>query len=124
PLGNTAPPSGLRATENRAFEANIRANHPDFKFYTSEHNNGHEANRCKNGNYTPGDMHSPSGKEIWRQWQVQYTGKARGPCWIVRVPKDIIWGHGGKTLTPKPMKAPRTPVHTAEGGQASSAASD
>jgi len=147
PLGNTAPPSGLRATENRAFEANIRANHPDFKFYTSEHNNGHEANRCKNGNYTPGDTHSPSGKEIWRQWQFQYTGNARVPCWIVRVPKDIIWGHGGlwsdnsvamlaalfrmefplvggKTLTPKPIKAPRTPVHTAEAGPVPSETSD
>jgi hypothetical protein len=24
-----------------------------------------------------------------------YTGNARVPCWIVRVPKEIIWGHGG-----------------------------
>ena len=27
--------------------------------------------------------------------EVEYTGNARIPCWIVRVPKDIIWGHGG-----------------------------
>jgi len=25
----------------------------------------------------------------------EYTGNARVPCWIVRVPKDIIWEHGG-----------------------------
>jgi hypothetical protein len=24
-----------------------------------------------------------------------HTGNARVPCWIVRVPKEIIWGHGG-----------------------------
>ena len=44
-----APPSGLRATENRAFEANIKQNHPDFSFYTSEHNDGHEGSFCHNG---------------------------------------------------------------------------
>ena len=27
--------------------------------------------------------------------QFVYTGNARVPCWIVRVPKEIIWGHGG-----------------------------
>ena len=54
------------------------------------------------------------------------------PCWIVRVPKDIIWGHGGlwsdnsvamlgalfriqfplaggKVSLPKPITAPKRP---------------
>jgi hypothetical protein len=31
----------------------------------------------------------------WRRWQFVFTGNARVPCWIVRVPKEIIWGHGG-----------------------------
>jgi len=95
PLGDTGPPPGLRATENRAFEANIKQNHPDFSFYTSEHNDGHEKNFCRNGEYSPGAVHPPTGKEIWRRWKFEYTGNARIPCWVVRVPKDIIWGHGG-----------------------------
>ena len=131
PLGETAPPTGLKATENRAFEANIRQNHPDFSFYTSEHNNGHDGNVCHDGDYTPGTVHPPTGKEIWRRWQFQYTGNARVPCWIVRVPKDIIWEHGGlwsdnsvamfgalfrmefplgpggMVVPPKPIKAPK-----------------
>src|SRR5205823_3087735 len=41
-LGETAAPPGLRASENRAFEANVKQNHPDYTFYTSEHNDGHE----------------------------------------------------------------------------------
>jgi len=132
PLGETSPPSDLRATENRAFEANIKQNSPDFSFYTSEHNDGHEGNSCRNGEYTPGDVRSPTGKELWRKWKFQYTGNARVPYWIVRVPKDIIWGHGGlwsdnsiamlgalfrmefplaggKVATPKPVTAPRSP---------------
>jgi hypothetical protein len=40
PLGDANPPDGLKATENRAFEANIIRNHPDYSFYTSEHNDG------------------------------------------------------------------------------------
>jgi|SRR5690348_8597168 hypothetical protein len=48
----TAPP-GLRATDNRAFEANIKENHPNYTFYTSEHNDGHEDRFCRNGNYNP-----------------------------------------------------------------------
>ena len=95
PLGETAPPSGLRAIENRAFEANIKQNHPDFSFYTSEHNDGHEKSFCHNGEYTPGDVHPPTGKELWRKWKFEYSGNARVPYWVVRVPKDIIWGHGG-----------------------------
>jgi hypothetical protein len=132
-LGETSAPSGLRATENRAFEANIRDNRPDFTFYTSEHNDGHEANFCHDGQYSPGKIHPPTGKELWRKWKFEYTGNARIPCWVVRVPKDIIWGHGGlwsdnsvamfgalfrmefplsnegKVTTPKPVKAPRAP---------------
>jgi hypothetical protein len=48
-----------------------------------------------NGNYNPDEVRPPSGKEIWRRWQFVFTGNARVPCWIVRVPKEIIWGHGG-----------------------------
>jgi hypothetical protein len=137
PLGQISPPQGLRTTENRASEANARENHPDLRFYTSELNDGHEKNFCRNGSYTPGEIRPATGKEMWRQWQFVYSGNARIPCWIVRVPKDIIWGHGGlwsdnsvamltalfriefplvggKSLTPKPIKAPSTPVHTAQ----------
>src|SRR5258708_37666352 len=95
PRGETGPPSGLRATENRAFEANITRNHPDYSFYTSEHNDGHENQFCRNGNYNPDEIRPPTGRELWRRWQFVYTGNARVPVWVVRVPKDIIWGHGG-----------------------------
>ena len=131
PLGETSPPSGLRATENPAFEANIRENHPDFTFYTSEHAEPNGDTFCRNGDYTPGEVH-PSAAQVWRRWKFEYTGNARIPCWIVRVPKDIIWGHGGlwsdnsvamlaalfriefplvggKISTPKPVTAPTTP---------------
>ena len=37
----------------------------------------------------------PTGKEVWRKWKFEYSGNARVPYWVVRVPKDIIWGHGG-----------------------------
>ncbi len=132
PLGETSAPEDLRATENRAFEANIRDNHPDYTFYTSEHNDGHEKGSCKNGDYTPGQTRAETGKETWRKWKFVYTGNARVPCWIVRVPKDIIWGHGGlwsdnsvamlgalfriqfplaggKVSLPKPITAPKRP---------------
>src|SRR3984893_4428805 len=95
PLGETSPPSGLRANENRAFEANIKENHPDYSFYTSEHNDHHEDHFCHNGSYNPDEFRPSTGREIWRRWQFVYTGNARVPCWIVRVPKEIIWGHGG-----------------------------
>jgi hypothetical protein len=95
PRGETSPPPGLRATENRAFEANIKENHPDYSFYTSEHNDGHEERFCHNGSYNPDELRPSTGKEIWRRWQFVYTGNARVPCWITRVPKKIIWGHGG-----------------------------
>jgi hypothetical protein len=37
----------------------------------------------------------PTGNELWQRWQFVYPGNARVPCWTVRVPKEIIWGHGG-----------------------------
>jgi hypothetical protein len=37
----------LKSQENRAFEANLRENHPDYIFYTSEHNDGHENRFCQ-----------------------------------------------------------------------------
>jgi hypothetical protein len=95
PLGDTTAPPGLRAADNRAFEANILQNHPDYSFYTSEHNDGHEDRFCHNGNYNPDEVRPPTGRELWRRWQFVYSGNARVPCWVVRVPKDIIWGHGG-----------------------------
>jgi hypothetical protein len=95
PLGEASPPENLRAPVNRAFEANILVNHPDYSFYTSEHNNGHEDKFCRGAEYKPDEMHPGTSNEIWRKWQFVYTGNARVPFWIVRVPKDIIWGHGG-----------------------------
>jgi hypothetical protein len=95
PLGDTTAPPNLMAKDNRAVDANVRVNHPDYSFYTSEHNDGHEDRFCVNGNYNPDEARPPSGKEIWRRWQFVFTGNARVPCWIVRVPKEIIWGHGG-----------------------------
>jgi hypothetical protein len=95
PLGEAAPPPGLRASENRAFEANVLENHPDYSFYTSEHNDGHEDSFCRGADYNPIEIRPGTGNEIWRRWQFVYTGNARVPFWIVRVPKEIIWGHGG-----------------------------
>jgi hypothetical protein len=51
PLGTASPPPGLMVTENRAFEANILQNHPDYSFYTSERNDGHENRFCHNGDW-------------------------------------------------------------------------
>jgi hypothetical protein len=95
PLGDANPPPNLRATQNRAFEANLRENHPDYSFYTSEHNDGHEDSYCRNGKYDPDQAHPSTAGELWRRWQFVYTGNARVPCWIVRVPKEIIYEHGG-----------------------------
>ena len=93
--GEVPAPTGLRATENRAFEANIKQNHPDFSFLTSEHNDGHEEKLLSGWGYSPGSsIHRPE-KRLWRKWKFEYTGNARIPIWVVRVPKDIIWGHGG-----------------------------
>ena len=95
PRGEAAPPAGLRATQNRALEANILQNHPDYTFYTSERNDGHADPYCRDGNYNPDAFRSTTKPEVWRKWQFVYTGNARVPCWIVRVPKEIIWEHGG-----------------------------
>jgi hypothetical protein len=95
PLGDASPPPGLGATENRAFEANIRQNHPDYSFYTSGHNPGSEDRYCRNGTYDPNLFPQSIGNELWRRWQFVYSGNARVPVWVVRVPKEIIWGHGG-----------------------------
>src|SRR3984893_1793249 len=95
PLGEATAPPDLRAQENRAFEANIRQNVQDQIFYTSDRNDGHENRFCRNGSYNPDDVRPSTGKELWRRWQFVYSGNARIPCWIVRVPKNIIWGHGG-----------------------------
>ena len=63
--------------------------------YTSERNDGHEDRFCRDANYNPSAVRPPTGRELWWRWQFVYTGNARVPCWIVRVPKDIIWGHMG-----------------------------
>jgi hypothetical protein len=95
PLGATTAPSGLSTYENRAFEANIRQNVRGRSFFTSEKNNGHEKQFCRGPDYNPDETRPPTGNEDWRRWEFVYSGNARVPCWIVRVPKDIIWGHGG-----------------------------
>jgi hypothetical protein len=95
PLGEASPPPGLQGTQNRAFEANILRNHPDYSFYTSEHNDGHENQFCRNGSYNPDEVRQPTGRELWRRWKFEYSGNARVPCWVVRVPKEIIFEHGG-----------------------------
>jgi hypothetical protein len=83
------------ASENRAFGANILQNHPDYSFYTSERNDGHGDRFCRNGEYDPDEARRSTAQELWRRWQFVYTGNARVPCWIVRVPKEIIRGRGG-----------------------------
>jgi hypothetical protein len=95
PLGEATAPSGLSTYENRAFEANVRQNVHGRIFLTSEKNNGHEKQFCKGPDYNPNETRPPTGNEDWRRWEFVYSGNARVPCWIVRVPKDIIWGHGG-----------------------------
>ncbi len=95
PLGEATPPSGLKTYENRAFEANLRQNVRGRTFFTSEKNNGHEKQFCRGPDYNPDETRPPTGNEDWHRWEFVYTGNARVPCWIVRVPKEIIWGHGG-----------------------------
>jgi hypothetical protein len=94
-LGEATAPSGLNTYENRAFEANVRQNVHGRTFLTSEKNNGHEKPFCRGPDYNPDETRPPTGNEDWRRWEFVYSGNARVPCWIVRVPKDIIWGHGG-----------------------------
>jgi len=95
PQGEVAPASTSSGSQNRAFEANVSHNHPDYSFYTSEQNDGHEQKFCTDDKYNPDATRPPTGKEIWRRWKFEYTGNARTPCWVVRVPKEIISGHGG-----------------------------
>src|SRR5262245_11897900 len=95
PLGGTTAPAGLSTYENRAFEANVRQNVSGRTFLTSEKNDGHEKQFCRGPDYNPGEMRPATGNEDWQRWQFVYSGNARVPCWIVRVPKEIIWGHGG-----------------------------
>ena len=45
--------------------------------------------------YNPDAIKPAPEKEVWRKWEIVYTGNARVPFWIVRVPKEIISGHGG-----------------------------
>ncbi len=45
--------------------------------------------------YDPNKIKEATGNEVWRKWEIVYTGNARVPFWIVRVPKEIISGHGG-----------------------------
>ena len=45
--------------------------------------------------YNPDAIKPAPKKEVWRKWEIVYTGNVRVPFWIVRVPKDIISGHGG-----------------------------
>ena len=52
-------------------------------------------NSVRGPEYNPNETRPPTGNEDWQRWQFVYTGNARVPCWIVRVPKEIIWGHGG-----------------------------
>ncbi len=95
PRGEATPPPGLRAIENRAVEANGVHNLHGRMFYTSEKNDGHERKYCTGANYNPGEIKPAPENEVWRKWEIVYTGNARVPFWIVRVPKDIISGHGG-----------------------------
>jgi hypothetical protein len=94
-LGGATAPAGLNTYENRAFEANVRQNVSGRTFLTSEKNDGHEKQFCRGPDYNPGEMRPTTGNEDWQRWQFVYSGNARVPCWIVRVPKEIIWGHGG-----------------------------
>jgi hypothetical protein len=47
------------------------------------------------GTYNPDLFSHSTGTELWRRWRIVSTGNDRVPVWVVRVPKDIIWGHGG-----------------------------
>jgi hypothetical protein len=95
PRGETTPPPGLKGTEDRAVEANSVHNLHGRTFYTSEKNDGHENKYCKGSTYNPNEIKPAPEKEVWRKWEIVYTGNARIPFWIVRVPKEIISGHGG-----------------------------
>jgi len=93
--GEATPPPGLRGVENRAVEANALHNLQGRIFYTSEKNDGHEDKICPGSTYDPDKIKEATRNEVWRKWEIVYTGNARIPFWIVRVPKEIISGHGG-----------------------------
>jgi hypothetical protein len=95
PRGEVTPPPGLRGVENRAVEANALHNLHGRIFYTSEKNDGHENKYCRSSTYNPDEIKPVPENELWRKWEIVYTGNARIPFWIVRVPKEIISGHGG-----------------------------
>lgn len=95
PRGEATPPPGLKGVENRAVEANAVHNLQGRTFYTSEKNDGHENKICPGSTYDPDKIKAATGNEVWRKWEIVYTGNARIPFWIVRVPKEIISGHGG-----------------------------
>jgi hypothetical protein len=95
PRGEATPPPGLRGVENRAVEANALHNLHGRIFYTSENNDGHEKKYCRSSIYNPDEIKPAPQNEVWRKWEIVYTGNARIPFWIVRVPKEIISGHGG-----------------------------
>lgn len=133
PLGAATAPAGLESTENRAFEANVRKNLRGRTFLTSEKNDGHEKQYCRSPNYNPNESRPGTGNEEWQRWEFVPKGNAQVPCWIVRVPKEIIWGHGGlwsdnsvamfgalyrlhfpltangQPFRPKPVRAPTAP---------------
>jgi hypothetical protein len=95
PRGEATPPPGLKGVEDRAVEANAAHNLHGRIFYTSEKNDGHENKICPGSTYDPNKIKEATGNEVWRKWEIVYTGNARVPFWIVRVPKEIISGHGG-----------------------------
>ncbi len=95
PRGEATPPPWLKGIENRAVEANAVHNLRGRVFYTSTKNDGHENKYCQGSTYNPDERKLAPNNEVWRKWEIVYTGNARVPFWIVRVPKEIISGHGG-----------------------------
>ena len=64
-----------------AREANIVENHPDYRFYTSEDNDGHEDRFCRNRDYNPNEFRPPTGRESWQKWQ--FMERTLSPCWLL-----------------------------------------
>src|SRR6266849_6887347 len=93
--GEATPPPGLKGVENRAVEANAVHNLQGRIFYTSTKNDGHENKYCSGSTYNSDEIKPAPDNEVWRKWEIVYSGNARIPFWIVRVPKEIISGHGG-----------------------------
>jgi len=65
---NRAPP-GLRATENRASKLISSKPSRFFHFTPASINDGHETHLLSQREYSPGAVHPPTGKEIWRRWK-------------------------------------------------------